>query len=71
MSYKFDDPFRQMDQDILRREECLTPTQLQAEIIRGLEAELQLANERAFWLVAELAKANAKLHDLNYKTFNL
>ena len=66
-----DDPFRQMDQDILRMEESLTPTQVQALIIEGLQAELQVANERTFWLVAELAKANAKLHDLNYKTFDL
>ena len=49
----------------------LTPTQVLALQVEGLQAELQIANERIYWLVAELAAAQCKLGNLNYKTANL
>ena len=49
----------------------MTPTERLAIRIEELQAELQLANERLFYLVAELAKANAQLGHVNYSTFPL
>lgn len=49
----------------------LTPTQVLALQVEGLHAELQIANERIYWLVAELAKAHSELGNLNYKTNNV
>lgn len=49
----------------------LTPTQVLALKIEGLQAELQIANERIYWLVAELAAAQVKLGNLHYKTMNM
>mgnify|MGYP003345797097 FL=1 len=46
----------------------MTPTEHQAAIIRDLEAQLQLASERIFYLVAELAAAQAKLGVTEYAT---
>ena len=46
----------------------MTPTEHQAAIIRDLESQLQLASERIFYLVAELAAAQAKLGNVNYST---
>ena len=66
-----DDPFRAMDQDILRREESWTPVQRQAAMIAELEAKLKLADERIYWLVGELATANAKINNTTFKTHNL
>lgn len=46
----------------------MTPTEVLAARIANLEAQLQLADERAFYLVAELAKANARLSITIYAT---
>ena len=46
----------------------MTPTEHQAAIIRDLESQLQLASERIFYLVSELATANAKLGKTDYAT---
>ena len=46
----------------------MTPTERQAAIIADLEAQLQLASERIFYLVAELVAANAKLGVTDYAT---
>lgn len=49
----------------------LTPTERLAIRIEELQSELQIANERIYWLVAELAKAHSQLHNLDYKTVNI
>ena len=49
----------------------MTPTEVLAARIADLEARLQLADERAFYLVSELAKANARLGITTYATFPL
>jgi hypothetical protein len=46
----------------------MTPTEILALKIANLEAQLQLADERAFYLVAEIAKANARLNITTYAT---
>lgn len=46
----------------------MTPTEVLAARIADLEARLQLAHERIFYLVAELAKANARLNVTTYAT---
>ena len=46
----------------------MTPTEVLAARIANLEAQLQLADERAFYLVAEIAKANARLNVTTYAT---
>lgn len=45
-----------------------TPTEVLAARIADLEARLQLADERAFYLVAQLAAANARLGVTDYRT---
>lgn len=46
----------------------MTPTKRLAAKIADLEAKLALADERTFFLTAELARANAKLGITDYKT---
>lgn len=46
----------------------MTPTERQAAIIADLQAQLQLKEERIFYLVAELAAANAQLGKTEYAT---
>jgi hypothetical protein len=46
----------------------MTPTEILAARIADLEARLQLADERAFYLVAEIALLNAALGCTNYQT---
>lgn len=46
----------------------MTPTERQAAIIADLQAQLQLKEERIFYLVAELAAANAKLGITEFQT---
>lgn len=46
----------------------MTPTERQAAIIADLEAQLQLASERIFYLVSQLAAANAQLGKTDYAT---
>lgn len=46
----------------------LTPTERLALEIESLKAQLILADERLFFLVAELAKANARLGVTDYAT---
>lgn len=46
----------------------LTPTERLAAKIADLEAKLQLADERTFFLTAELARANARLGITDYRT---
>ena len=45
-----------------------TPTEILAARIDDLEARLQLADERAYWLTAQLAEANARLGCTDYAT---
>jgi hypothetical protein len=45
-----------------------TPTEILAAKIADLEAKLQLADERAFYLVAQVAQLNAKLGRTDYRT---
>jgi hypothetical protein len=45
-----------------------TPTEILAARIADLEARLQLADERAFYLTAQLAAANARLGVTDYRT---
>lgn len=49
----------------------LTPTQVLALKIEELQAELQIANERIYWLVGELADAQCKQGNINYRTKNV
>jgi hypothetical protein len=49
----------------------LTPTETLALKIEALQAELQLRDERIFYLVAELAQANAKLGMTDFRTIPL
>jgi hypothetical protein len=46
----------------------MTPTEILAARIADLEARLQLADERAFYLTAALAAANARLGITDYVT---
>lgn len=46
----------------------MTPTEILAARIADLEARLQLADERAFYLVAEIARLNAALGRTDYVT---
>jgi hypothetical protein len=46
----------------------MTPTERLAAKIADLEAKLQLADERAFYLVAQVAKLNAELGRTDYRT---
>lgn len=46
----------------------MTPTERLAAKIADLEAKLQLADERTFYLISELARANAKLGVADYRT---
>lgn len=46
----------------------MTPTEILALRIADLEARLQLADERIFFLTAELAQANARLGITTYQT---
>lgn len=46
----------------------MTPTEILAARIADLEARLQLADERAFWLVAQIAQLNAVLGRTDYQT---
>jgi len=46
----------------------MTPTERLAAKIADLEAKLQLADERAFYLVAEIASLNAQLGRTEYHT---
>ena len=62
----FDDPFRRRDSWILAAEE--TPLGRMSAKVNDLEAKLKLADERAFYLTAELAKANARLGITEYRT---
>lgn len=39
--------------------EFLTPTEVLSLKVKGLEAQLQLADERAYWLKAEIAALRA------------
>jgi hypothetical protein len=64
------DPYRSMDNEILSREgrvvtEVLINLQCQ---VKDLEAKLALAGEDRFWLVAEIARLNAKLGQTTYQT---
>ena len=45
-----------------------TPTEILAAKIADFEAKLQLADERAFYLVAEIASLNAQLGRTEYHT---
>ena len=45
-----------------------TPTEILAARIADMEARLQLADERAFYLVAEIARLNAALGRTDYVT---
>lgn len=47
----------------------MTPTERQAAIIADLQARLALADERLFYLVGQLADANAKLGNIDFATF--
>ena len=47
----------------------MTPTELLAAKIADLEAKLQLADERAFYLVAQVAQLNAQLGRTEYQTY--
>jgi hypothetical protein len=49
----------------------LTPTETLSLRIEALQAELQLRDERIFYLVAELAQANAKLGTTDFRTIPL
>ena len=44
------------------------PIEVQAALIADLTARLELANERIFYLVGELADANARLGNTEYTT---
>jgi hypothetical protein len=46
----------------------LTPTEVLAARIADLEAQLQLREERLFFLVAEVARLNAALGVTDYPT---
>ncbi len=46
----------------------LTPTEVLAIRIADLEAQLQLSDERIFFLVAEVARLNAGLGVTTYRT---
>lgn len=46
----------------------LTPTQVLAAKIADLEAQLQLADERTYFLVHEVARLNARLGITEYRT---
>ena len=46
----------------------MTPTEILAAKIADLEAKLQLADERAFYLVAQVAQLNAELGRTDYRT---
>ena len=46
----------------------MTPTERLAAKIADLEAKLQLADERAFYLVAQIASLNAQLGRTDYRT---
>ena len=46
----------------------MTPTERLAAKIADLEAKLQLADERAFYLVAQVAQLNAQLGQTDYRT---
>ncbi len=46
----------------------MTPTETLAARIADLEAQLQLKDERLFYVVAQLAAANAKLGNTEYST---
>ena len=46
-----------------------TPTEILAARIADLEARLQLAHERVYWLTAQLAEANAQLGRTEYQTY--
>ena len=46
----------------------MTPTERLAAKIADLEAKLQLADERAFYLVAQVAQLNAQLGRTDYRT---
>lgn len=46
----------------------MTPTERLAAKIADLEAQLELANERTYWLVAEIAGLQAKLGNTDFKT---
>lgn len=46
----------------------MTPTEILAARIADLEARLQLADERAYWLTAQLAETNARLGRTDYAT---
>jgi hypothetical protein len=46
----------------------MTPTEILAVRIAELEAQLQLADERTFYLTAALAAANARLGVTDYRT---
>ena len=49
----------------------LTPTETLALKVEALQAEIQLRDERIFYLVAELAQANAKLGTTDFRTIPL
>ena len=46
----------------------MTPTERLAAKIADLEAKLALADERTFYLTAQLAQANARLGVTDFKT---
>ena len=46
----------------------MTPTEVLAAKIADMEARLQLADERVFYLVAEIARLNAELGRTDFKT---
>lgn len=46
----------------------MTPTEILAAKIADLEAKLELADERAFYLVAQVAQLNAQLGQTDYRT---
>lgn len=48
--------------------DCLTPTQVLAAKIAALEAKLQIAEERAYFLVAEISRLNAQIGNTEFRT---
>lgn len=46
----------------------MTPTERLRLVVEELQAKLQLADERIFFLTSELATAQMKLGNLNYRT---
>lgn len=66
------DPFRQQESWLLAKEEpkdtFQRPSDWLVERNADLEARLQLAEERIYFLVSELAAANATLKLINYRT---